>query len=667
MLIHNSRATRKGYPESLRAILNVESADESRAWLDAWPLMPPGATPCWPLPDQAEQLGVAALFVKDESRRSKLASFKALGAPIALVRLVMRENLDAGYTAESLLNGEHAASLGAFTVISATDGNHGRALAAAARSIGCRCVIVIHRHVSEERHRAIEAFGAEVVRIDGGYDDSVREAARLADQCGWHVVSDTSYDGYETIPRDVMQGYGAIAGESIRASTGATGDGSPYTHVFIQGGVGGLAAGVISYMSETFGALRPIFVIVEPEQADCLYQSARQGMAARASGSVDSIMAGLACGETSPLAWRFLDSLADFFMTVLDADAIDAMRVLARGSTRDIPVVSGESGAAGLAGVYKVAQNTAWRALVKLDANSRVLVINTEGATAPELYAELVGRCAEAVLDAQERWLERSSFNPRRSLIRTSSAKFDTASIWQARIDLAACFRMAARLGMHEGICNHLSALVPGHDDLFLVNPFGYAFEEISASQLLICDFNGRVLDGDGVPEITAFHIHARIHASQSRIRAAFHTHMPNATALAMLQGAPLQWAGQTALKFFGRTVVDECYNGLALDTTEGDRIAGAIGSADIVFLRNHGVMVLGSTIAQAWDDLYYLERACEAQRLALSTGRPLLAVDPDMAVKVARQMASDNGDSARKHLESIKRILDFHEPDYAG
>ena len=406
MLIHHSRATRGAYPQSLRAILNIETADESRAWLNAWPLMTPGATPCWALPDLAEKLGVAALFVKDEAKRSSLESFKALGAPIALVRLVMRVNPCAGYTAEGLLRGEHAAALKEFTVVSATDGNHGRALAAGARSLGCRCAIIIHRHVSEERRLAIEQYGAEVIRIDGSYDDSVREAARLAEARGWHVVSDTSYEGYETIPRDVMQGYGAIAAESIHAMSVATNPGSPCTHVFIQGGVGGLAAGVVSYMSEYFGAQRPIFVIVEPEQADCLYQSALQGMATCASGSVDSIMAGLACGDTSPLAWRFIEDTVDFFMTIEDADAVDAMRQLAEGSARDIPIVSGESGAAGLAGLNQVARNSTWRESIQLDAASRVLLINTEGATAPALYAELVGRRAEAVLESQESWLE---------------------------------------------------------------------------------------------------------------------------------------------------------------------------------------------------------------------------------------------------------------------
>jgi ribulose-5-phosphate 4-epimerase/fuculose-1-phosphate aldolase len=243
----------------------------------------------------------------------------------------------------------------------------------------------------------------------------------------------------------------------------------------------------------------------------------------------------------------------------------------------------------------------------------------------------------------------------------------DTALIREARIDLAACFRAAARHGLQEGICNHFSAVVPGHDDLFLVNPFGLAFEEITASSLLICDFLGNVLAGDGVPEATAFYIHARLHLRKPRARAAFHTHMPNATALCLLRGEPLAWAGQTALKFYGRTAVDENYNGLALDNAEGDRIATAMGDADVVFLKNHGVVVIGQSIAEAWDDLYYLERAAEVQIKALSTGRPLKPVSPALAAACSRQMRAGDAHSARLHLASIRRVLMREQPDFAA
>jgi ribulose-5-phosphate 4-epimerase/fuculose-1-phosphate aldolase len=245
------------------------------------------------------------------------------------------------------------------------------------------------------------------------------------------------------------------------------------------------------------------------------------------------------------------------------------------------------------------------------------------------------------------------------------NSDLDRAEVRTARVDLAACFRMAAKLGLHEGICNHFSAMVPGRDDLMLVNPYGYAFAEVTASSLVICDLQGRVVAGEGVPEATAFYIHARLHLKHPRAKAAFHTHMPNATALAMLEGPPLVWAGQTALKFYGRTLVDEDYNGLALDEAEGDRIAASLGDADVVFMKNHGVMVVGASIAEAWDDLYYLERAAEAQRLAMSTGRPLKPVPEAVARATYAQMREGDRESARLHLESVKRILRREQPDF--
>ena len=241
----------------------------------------------------------------------------------------------------------------------------------------------------------------------------------------------------------------------------------------------------------------------------------------------------------------------------------------------------------------------------------------------------------------------------------------ETDETWGARVDLAACFRMAARYGMEEGICNHFSAVVPGYEDLFIVNPYGYAFSELTASMLLVCDFHGNVVSGNGMPEATAFYIHGRIHKNIPRAKAAFHTHMPYATALSMTEGDPLIFAGQTALKFYGRTAVDRHYNGLALDEREGDRIAAAIGDADIVFMKHHGVIVCAPNIAEAWDDLYYLERACEVQTLALSTGRAVLPVAADIAEAAYRQMREGDPESARLHLESIKRTLGREEPEF--
>jgi diaminopropionate ammonia-lyase len=401
MLVKNRFANRAPYDEDLRAIMSIAKAQESRQWLSYWPELTREPTPLVSLAGVAKQLGVAHIDLKDESKRASLGSFKALGAPIALIRLIQRQWPEKNYRAEDLFVGRHAAELQDFTVISATDGNHGRSLAAAAHDIGCRCVIVLHKHVSMERETSIASHGAKIVRIEGNYDDSVAEAARLAAENNWMVVSDTSYDGYEEIPRDVMQGYGVIPAEILEQKDAATGDTCPYTHVFLQGGVGGMPAGIASYLWERFGVQRPTFIVVEPQQADCLYQSAIAGHAASATGSVDSVMAGLACGEASPLAWRFLQPCVDFFLTIEDDEAVEAMRTLASGKYGDRRIVSGESGAVGLAALTHLMNNPELRDQTGLGASSSVLLISTEGATAPSVYKELVGQTPESVLTAQ--------------------------------------------------------------------------------------------------------------------------------------------------------------------------------------------------------------------------------------------------------------------------
>jgi len=402
MLFLNPRATRADYPAELSAIMNITQAHQSREWLSSWRGIHRNATPLYDLPDAAVRCQVGRLCLKDESVRSPLGSFKALGAPIALVRQILRLHPD--FEPAAILTGRYAQALRGYTVISATDGNHGRGLAAAAQDAGCRCVIVLHAHVSPEREQAIAAYGADIVRIAGNYDESVQEAARLAAAHGWQVIADTSYDGYEDIPRDVMQGYGAIAEEIVEQTSAQRGRAGAFTHVFLQGGVGGMAAGLASYFWEYHGPQRPRFISVEPAQADCLLQSAIQGRPAKATGTVDSVMAGLACGETSPLAWRFLQPCVDVFMTIEDEQAIEAMRSLAQGSERDSPIVAGESGVAGLAALEWLRSDPRSSEQVGLTAESRVLIISTEGATAPREYTRLVGQSAEQVLQRQQAW-----------------------------------------------------------------------------------------------------------------------------------------------------------------------------------------------------------------------------------------------------------------------
>jgi ribulose-5-phosphate 4-epimerase/fuculose-1-phosphate aldolase len=237
--------------------------------------------------------------------------------------------------------------------------------------------------------------------------------------------------------------------------------------------------------------------------------------------------------------------------------------------------------------------------------------------------------------------------------------------IVQARKDLAAALRWAARLGLNEGICNHFSLAVPGTVDRFLINPQGLHWSEITPGDLVMTDPEGRTIKGKHPVESTAFYIHGRIHLNKPSARCVLHTHMPYATALTIADGGRLEWANQNALRFYGRVAYDECYNGVVLNTEEGDRIAAQLGDADVLFLANHGVIVCGETVAKAFDDLYILERACQVQVLAEGTGKPLRIVPDSVAAMAARQIAAETV-QPRLHLEALKRILDREEPGWS-
>lgn len=237
--------------------------------------------------------------------------------------------------------------------------------------------------------------------------------------------------------------------------------------------------------------------------------------------------------------------------------------------------------------------------------------------------------------------------------------------IARARVDLAAALRWAAKLGLGEGICNHFSLALPGTGDRYLINPFGVHWAEMRASQLLVLDRDGTIIEGEGEVETTAFHIHSRLHRARGDAVAVLHTHMPNATALTMVEGGRLAMAHQNALRFCDAIAYDDAYNGLALSQDEGDRLAAALGSSRILFLANHGVISIGADLAQAFDDLYYLERAAELQVLAQSTGRPLRLIADDVARRTAADFTRDRPAYAHAHFEAIKRLLDKEDGSF--
>jgi ribulose-5-phosphate 4-epimerase/fuculose-1-phosphate aldolase len=233
------------------------------------------------------------------------------------------------------------------------------------------------------------------------------------------------------------------------------------------------------------------------------------------------------------------------------------------------------------------------------------------------------------------------------------------------RVDLAAAFRLAVRLELHEGVCNHFSVMLPD-SKRFLLNRYGLHWSEVTASNLLALDAAGNVVEGEGEYEKTAFYIHSRIHLANPRATCVLHTHMPYATALTLLEGGRLEMVEQNALRFYDDIAYDDTYNGLVVDDAEGDRLARVLGAKRVLFLANHGIIVVGPTVAEAFDALYYLERACRLQVLARSMGGKLRAVRPDVIQSTYKLMCADAPRYAGAHFGALKRILDREEPGYS-
>lgn len=236
--------------------------------------------------------------------------------------------------------------------------------------------------------------------------------------------------------------------------------------------------------------------------------------------------------------------------------------------------------------------------------------------------------------------------------------------IRQARLELTAALRWAAKLGYQSGICNHFTLMLPGSDNLFLVTPEGWFWDEVTASSLLVCDLDGNVVEGEGTVEESAFALHAPIHRRHPSARAVLHTHMPNATAICAIDGGRIEPVNQEGLRFFGRVAYDENYAGVARDTSEGERVARILGDAQIMMLRNHGPFVVGGTMAQAFDRLYYLEQHCRVQLLAMRAGHAMKPVTPSLAESIASN-AEMSTRYADNHMAAIMRSLDRAAPGW--
>lgn len=394
-LILNPKADRaRPYGAAESAVLDLDAAAEARREIGTWPGYAP--TPLVRLDGLAAELGVAEAAFKDEGGRFGLGSFKALGGAYGVLSVLAEEVRRAKgrpATSAELLRSEHADVVARITVTCATDGNHGRSVAWGASLFGCGCVIYLPAHVSHSREDAIAAYGARVVRVDGSYDDAVRRADADAAREGRIVVSDTSYPGYEDIPRRVMQGYSVLVEEALVQLAGEL-----PTHVFIQAGVGGVAAAIAAHLWQHYGADRPTFVVVEPEGAACVFETLRAGELTTFAGELHTVMGCLSCAEASTLAWRILEHAADFAATIPDKLALEGMRLLAAGVDGDPPIVAGESAVAGVMAAREVARDPELRRTVGLAGESRLFFVGTEGATDPAAYERIVGRAPPTAL-----------------------------------------------------------------------------------------------------------------------------------------------------------------------------------------------------------------------------------------------------------------------------
>lgn len=351
-------------------------------------------TPLTRLSNLAEYLGLKRLYVKDESYRFGLNAFKVLGGSYAIARYIAQQlGKDVSEVPYNVLTSkELREEFGQATFFTATDGNHGRGIAWAANKLGQKCVVRMPKGSTQTRLENIAKENATVTIEDLNYDDCVRMAAREAENTEHGImVQDTAWEGYESIPGWIMEGYTTMAYEAVEQMKGV----KP-THVFLQAGVGAMSGAITGFFADLYkGDEKPVITIVEPNKADCIFRSAQanDGNVHCVGGDMNTIMAGLACGEPCTIGWKVIHDYADNFISMPDWVAAKGMRVLGNPLTGDDKVISGESGAAGAGFVTEVLQNESldWlRKQLKLDENSRILCFSTEGDTDRENYRKIV-------------------------------------------------------------------------------------------------------------------------------------------------------------------------------------------------------------------------------------------------------------------------------------
>lgn len=397
--VRNPRARTDHASDSLLDSFSPLVAGRIRRFHQSFPPYKP--TPLISLTHLARSLSVEMIWIKDESLRFGLNAFKVLGASHAIATLLAAQagRGDQELSFDSLKKTCDAEGFNDITFVTATDGNHGRAVAWTAHQFGCKAVVFMPKGTVPSRLHAIEALGADASIIDGTYDDAVRLAADKAKTPGWFLLQDTAWKGYERTPLHVMQGYLTLLTEALEQLRGKT-----PTHVFAQCGVGSFAAALQAYLVNRIGQNRPVFAVVEAENAACYYESLlkQNPDPCSVTGEMDTIMAGLACGEPSMLGWEILRRYSDVFFACDDAVAIKGMQLLGRPLPGDHRIISGESGAVTAGLLYYLRKAPAFEEIsnaLGIDRRSRILLISTEGDTDPDMYRSVLS--ATPVVDSE--------------------------------------------------------------------------------------------------------------------------------------------------------------------------------------------------------------------------------------------------------------------------
>ena len=381
---HNSHKDTKHYPNELRSVLNLDNTAVAFEEIKTWNGY--SETPLHSLDVIAENIGVKSIYYKDESSRFGLGSFKALGGTYGVLKFIhhaLQKEINTEISIQDIHQGKYSKKISKYTVTTATDGNHGRSVAFGAKLFGCKCQIYIHSEVSSGRQKAMEDLEAIVTRVSGNYDESLQICIDDAEKNDWHLISDTSYEGYTKYPRYIMAGYNVMAEEIVNQLNNLP---LP-THIFLQGGVGSFPGAICGYFWEKFPHNNIKFIVVESEHAPCLIRSAQNNQMTSFNIKKETMMAGLSCGEPSLLGWEILSKGVDDFITISDASIPKSMRLLAKNKPS---IEAGESSVAGLEGLMQTMNNKAVAKKISLNSNSIVLLFGTEGATDPEIYDAII-------------------------------------------------------------------------------------------------------------------------------------------------------------------------------------------------------------------------------------------------------------------------------------